>query len=137
MLAGSITAGVEDTCPAVGCLGGEGNLTVDRVEGDTQVYQVRDAVWGLGSEEAYRFFVTQSVAGGNGILEVQFRGIILPDRGGDTSLSMFRIAVINTALGNDKHGALLPGEQGGIEPGNTAADKDIVVIAHSSNPMVS
>jgi hypothetical protein len=39
-----------------------------------------------------------------------------------------RIAVVDTALGDQQHTAVLPGEKGAVEAGNAAADYDIVVI---------
>jgi hypothetical protein len=114
----------------VGGLRSKGNLAVDGIEGHTEVYQVGNAVRGLVGQDTYRLLVAEAGTGGDGVLEVELRRIVLAYRGGNASLGMLCVAVIDITLGDDKDAAVLPGLQGGVKPGNTAAYEYIVIVSH-------
>ena len=70
MLAGGVTAGVEDAGHAVGRFHGQGYLSVKGIEGDAVVHEVGDTVRGLAGQDAHRLLVGKAAAGFEGILNV-------------------------------------------------------------------
>src|SRR3990170_2742813 len=128
--AGGVAAGVEDAGRGVGALAGEGDLAVLGVERHAEAHEVVDAVGGLGGEDAGGLAVYEAGAGGDRVVEVLLGGVARPDGRGDAALRPARVAVVNGALGDDEHGAVLAGEEGGVQPGDAGADDDVVVALH-------
>ncbi|MBA7651331.1 hypothetical protein ES703_59150 [subsurface metagenome] len=130
ILASGITPGVQDAGDAVRRLHGQGNPPVKGVKGNPKVDQFGNAGRGFGYQDTHRLFITQVVSSSNGILQVKLLRIIASYGSSNTPLGMFRIAVFNTALGHNEHAALLFGEEGSIQSGNTAANYNIVILVH-------
>ena len=69
------------------------------------------------------------------------RGIVVgADRGGDAALRVLRVALVDPALGEHAHGAVLAREQRGVEPGDAGSDDDVVealAIGHLKTDLVS
>src|SRR3972149_10881450 len=128
--AGGVAAGVEGAGRGVRPLAGEGDLAVLGVERHAEAHEVIDAVGGLGGEDAGGLAVYEAGAGGDRVVEVLLGGVAWPDGGGDAALGPARVAVVNGALGDDEHGAVLAGEEGGVEAGDAGADDDVVVALH-------
>src|SRR3972149_1266148 len=53
-----------------------------------------------------------------------------PEGRGDAALGPARVAVVNGAFGDDEPGAVLAGEEGGVQPGDAGANDDVVVALH-------
>jgi hypothetical protein len=62
---------------------------------------------------------------------VKLGRIVLTDSRGDAALGVLCVTVINTAFSDNKHAALLPSQQGSIQPGNAATDYNIIVLHRS------
>src|SRR3972149_98430 len=99
-------------------------------QGPPEGHGVGDAVGGLGGEDAGGLAVHEPGAGGDRVVEVLLGGVVRPDGRGDAALGPARVAVVNGALGDDEHGAMLAGEEGGVQPGDPGADDDVVVAFH-------
>src|SRR3990172_3541032 len=127
MGAGGVAAGVEDAGRGVSALAGEGDLAVLGVERDAEAHEVVDAVGGLLGEDAGGVGIDEAGAGGERVVEVLAGRIARPDRRGDAALGPARVAVVHGAFGDDEHGAVLAGEEGGVQPGYAGADDDVVV----------
>jgi hypothetical protein len=55
----------------MGCLQGEGNLPVKGVKGDSVIDQVGNSVRGFTYQDTHRPFITQAIAGGDGVPKVK------------------------------------------------------------------
>jgi hypothetical protein len=119
---GGIASGMQDTRYAVGSFKCERNFAVYRIERHTKIDQVSDAVRSFISQDVHYIFIAQTVTGSDGIVIVQFGGIVGTDGGGNSTLSMAGIAVFNAALGYHKDTAVLIRKQGTIQACDTAAD---------------
>ena len=127
VLARGVAAGVKDARHAVRALTSQGDLPVHRVERDAPLDQAGDAIGPLPGEHGHGVRITQAGAGLQGIPLVQGRRVARPDRRRDAALRVAAIAVVDAFLGDYQHAAVLGGQQRGVQPGNTAADDDVVV----------
>ena len=127
MLAGGIAPGVQDPRHAVRALAPQGDLPVDGVEGDAPPDQAGDAVRPLPGENAHRLRTAQAGAGFQGVPLVQRCRIPGADSRRDAALGVPAVAVVNPALGHHQHAAVLGRQQRGVQPGDPAADDDVVV----------
>ncbi len=130
VLAGGISAGMKDTGHGMGRLFGQSHLAVHGVKGHAHFDEVGYAVSGFGHQYAHGVPVRQAGTGHHRVPEVKVRGIALAYGGGNAALGVLGVAVIDAALGEDEDTAAPLGQQGGVEPGNAAADDHIVVGTH-------
>ena len=137
MLTGGITAGVQDPGHAMSCLPSESYLPVKGIENNPEVYQVDDAVRSFINKDAHRLRVTQPSPGSYGIPIMELGGIPFANCGGNPTLGMLGVAFVDAALGQDDHAPLLPRQEGGVKPGDAAANYDVVVVVHLSPPAFS
>ena len=121
---------MQDAGHAVGGLHGESDLPIKGIKRHPVIDEVGDTSRGFVSQDMYRFLIRQAITGFHGILRMKLRGIVLTDSGGNTPLGIFGVAVINTALGDNQHAALLLGQQGSIESTDTAAHHDVIILVH-------
>src|SRR3990172_9268082 len=126
--AGGVAAGVEDAGRRVRPLPCEGDLAVLGVERHAEAHEVVDAVGGLGGENAGGPGIDEAGAGGYRVVVVLLGGVAWSDGRGEATLRPARVAVVNGAFGDDEHGAVLAGEEGGVQPGDAGADDDVVVV---------
>ena len=92
------------------------------------------AVGGLVHQDTHHGRIGKTLAGGYGVLEMEIDGITFTDGSGDAPLGILSVAFINTSLGYQENVTLLPGQQGGIEPSNAAADNYIIVPVGQNAP---
>ncbi len=123
-----VAARVRDPAPVVAALAGEVDVAlVVGVEvgagGDQPPYRVG----ALGDEDPYGLLVTQPRAGHQGVPEVLFGRVALPERGGDAALCPAGGAVVQAGLGDDD-GRQASGlaAQGSGQAGHPGADDDHV-----------
>ena len=67
MFTGGITPGMQDAGNAVGCLHGEGNLSIKSVEWYPIIYEVSDTSRGFVGQNMCRFLIRQAASGVHGI----------------------------------------------------------------------
>ena len=128
MFAGGITSGMQNTGHTVSCLSGEGNLSVNSVKGHPEIDKVGNARWGFGDQYPHCLLITQTDSGSYRVLEMQLWRVVLTYSGGNTTLCIFGIAVINTALGYNEYTTLLLSQQSSIEPGYTTTNYYVVIL---------
>ena len=112
---------------AVGTLAPQRHLAVHAVERHAEADQVTDALRRLRHQDARRLLVHQPGAGLDGIAQVELRRVARPHRGGDASLRITGVALVDGAFGQDKHGAMLTRQQRCVEPRYPRAGDDVVV----------
>ncbi|MBA7678353.1 hypothetical protein ES703_86627 [subsurface metagenome] len=130
VFASGITPGMQNPGDAVRCLQSQGNFAVKGIKGHPKVDQFGNAGGSLIDQNAHCLFITQASTGADGIAEVKLGGIISADSGGNASLGIFGIAVVNAAFSDDQHASLLFCQQGSIKSSNTTTDDNIVVVTH-------
>ena len=104
----------------MGGLHGQSNLAVKSVKGKANIDQVADAVRRLINQDTYRFFITHAISSCYRILKVKLRGVLFTYGGGNATLGIFGITVVNAAFSYNERTAVLVGLQGGIQPVNTS-----------------
>lgn len=122
--AGRVAAGVRDTAAVVAALAGQlqssfGGL----VEVGTGLDESSHGVGALGDEDPYGLLVAQARAGHQGVVQVLFGGVALPEGRGDAALGPAGGAVVEAGLGDDDRAQ--PGRlaaQGGGQAGHSGAD---------------
>ncbi len=77
-------------------------------------------------QDADRIQIAQAVAGGEGVLEVQLRSVVVADRRGDAALRVAGVALGRRGLGEQQHVARRRQFQRGAKGGDAAADDEVV-----------
>ena len=129
---GAVAAGVEDAGLGVRALLSERDSAVwGAVEVDAEIDQASDGGWPLGGEDFDGRFVAEPVAGADRVGGVALGVIGRGDGGGDAALGAVGIGLADGALADQADGAVLTGQQGGIEAGETGADdQEVDVLGH-------
>jgi hypothetical protein len=131
---GCVSSGMQNPRHAVSRFARKGYLPVEGVEGHSELDQVGDTVRGFVSEDADGFFVAESRPCGDGVFIMQFGGVLDADCGCYPALGMARVAVVYTALGNEKDASVLFGKKRAVQAGDPAADDYIVVLFNIGPP---
>ena len=103
MLTRAIAAGMKNTRNAVSGLPAQSNFTLKRIEWDSESNQFDDAVRRLGDQNTHGFLFAETGARGNGVMKMEFRGVISTDRRCDAALSKPCIALLDASLGNGQN----------------------------------
>ena len=124
--AGGVAAGMEHPGPAVSSLPVKVDAVPVAVECHAPVGQLGHPGRRLLDHQAHRPLVAEAATGGHGVLEVQLRGVVGADRGGDPALGGRGAAVVGAALADHQHAGARGGGEHGGEPGDaTAHDHDV------------
>jgi hypothetical protein len=70
--------------------------------------------------------ITQAIAGDERVVDVALERVVLCQDGRDAALRPVRVGVVGTFLGDDDHAAVLGGQEGEVETGDTRSDDQIV-----------
>ena len=129
---GAVAAGVEDAGLGVSALLSERDSAVwGAVEVDAEIDQALDGGRPLGGEDFDGRFVAEPVAGADRVGGVALGVIGRGDGGGDAALGAVGIRLADGSLADQADGAVLTGQQGGIEAGETGADdQEVDVLGH-------
>ena len=120
-------ARVQHAADAVRRLAGQRDLAVRlAIEGRPPVHQLVDVGRALGHENAHRVDVAEPVAGGQRVLLVEPRVVVVAHRGGDAALGVAGIALGRGRLGQEEDLPGLRERQRGPERGDPAADDEVV-----------
>ena len=115
----------------MGSLPTQGYLPLTGVEGNTPLNQVSYPLGAFPGQNIYRFMVTQTGPGSQGVAHVQSWGVPGTNGGGDAPLSVAGVAVVDLSFGDNQHRSVLLGQQRSVETGNSAADNNVVVVGIS------
>ncbi len=120
-------ARVQHAADAVRRLAGQRDLAVRlAIEGRPPVHQLVDVGRTLGHENAHRVDVAEPVAGGQRVLLVEPRIVVVAHRGGDAALGVAGVALGRGRLGQEEDLPGLRERQRGPERGDPAADDEVV-----------
>lgn len=122
--AGRVAARVRDAAPVVAALAGQFQSSFGGlVEVGAGLDEPPYGVGALRDEDPYGLLVAQARARHQGVVQVLFRGVALPEGGGDTALGPAGGAVVEAGLGDDDRPQ--PGRlaaQGRGQAGHSGAD---------------
>jgi hypothetical protein len=126
---GGVTAGMQDSPPAVGSLPGQAQALAVAVKYGAQADQFPDPVGAFADQGCHRLRITQAGPGHQGILPVQQGRVRVPQGGGDTPLGLVGAGVHHGLLGQNCYRSPCPGRgKGSIQPGDSASQNDVLVI---------
>jgi hypothetical protein len=87
--------------------------------------QFQNALGSFGNDDLHGFFVTQSRAAGDGVLDMGFNAVLRLKDGGDSALGVPGVGLMKGVLGEKENvGALLSRGDGGAKTGYAAADDE-------------
>ena len=123
-------ASMQYTTSTMGCLTAQRECPT-RVTFETSppLNQFMHARHAILNEHAHGCVETQPVTRGNGVCGVLFRGIALPDGGGNAALGVAGIAFCGVGLGQDRHLTDAGKIDGGTKSRDAAADDEEVRMA--------
>ena len=94
------------------------------VELDTELDEVADARGGFRGEHLHRARAAQTAPGAKGVLRMELRIVVLPDRGRDASLCEQARRREKRPLREDEHVTLGCGAERGEQPCDASTDDD-------------
>jgi hypothetical protein len=109
---------VKDAIAAVGAFLAERHLAVDAVEGDAEAHEVGDTVGGFARKDARGLGIDETGAGVECVCEVQIGAVVGADGGGNATLGVLRVALVDAALGENEDAAVLARHKRRVEPGD-------------------
>ncbi len=100
------------------------------VETDAELDQAAHRSGSLPGQDADRRGVAEPCAGPDRVGGVALGVVVRAHRGGDAALRAAGVGAVERRLGDDGDGAVLGGDQRGVESGQPAADHDHVAARH-------
>ncbi|OPZ74554.1 MAG: hypothetical protein BWY80_00541 [Firmicutes bacterium ADurb.Bin456] len=126
---GGVTAGVQDSPPAVSPLPGQAQALAVAVKDGPQADELPDPVGTFTHQGRHSLRIAQAGPGYKGILPVQQGRVRIPQGGGDAPLGLAGAGVHHGLLGQDSHRTAGPGRgQGSIQPGDAASQDYILIV---------
>ena len=115
---------VQHTVAAVRALACENNLCAGAIELRAPLDQLFDARRTFFHQHARRFFVAQTVAGPQGVFQMQPDFVVVAERSGDAALRITRVRLRDLALGEAEHAARRSELHRGAQAGDARANYD-------------
>ena len=124
LLSGGVAVGVKDARARVRGFAGEQQLPVFAIEGRTPLEQLFDAPGALLDEDARGLGVDETVAGSNGVFQMERYIFVAAHGDGDAALRVRGVGFGERFFGDDEHRACIGEADGCAEAGDSGADDE-------------